>query len=228
MKANKKNNLPQLVRVHQPEENKYPPKGYYENKKNASLVPSYSLDSISKFIKDWKDDFIQRMRVESKSRKRNFNFRDAVDCISFIDKPFDKCLIEYVRYINKNPLKKNDYFKFVDSYFNGKELNLKYFRHDINKLKEYYSKIDKEQKRADKEGREPINFFSRSRWETYVLFMMLKVNGLYSNEFDSLFHIKETKSREYNPLTNLPSVMRQSLPFKIKEYDIKQANPTFI
>src|SRR5699024_11768466 len=72
--------------------------------------------------------------------------------------------------------------------------------------------------------------FSQSNWERYVLFMMLKFSGLYKSEYDSMFHVKNDNNgnREYNPLTNLPSVLRQSLPFKIKEYDIKQANPTFL
>lgn len=230
MTANeKKDSFPPLVRIYQPVENNYPPiDGYNPNKETTSLFANYSLKSVAQFVKEWKEDFIQRMRVQSKSKKRNFNFRDAADCTALIDRPFDKCLVEYVQFIDSDPLKGNDYFKFVNSYFNGKELNIKYFRHDVEKLKKYYSKVDKEQERAGKEERKPINIFNNRRWEAYVLFMMLKIKGLYSNQFDSLFNVKETKSREYNPLTNLPSVLRHVLPFEIKEYDIKQANPTFI
>src|SRR5699024_5463718 len=99
-----------------------------------------------------------------------------------------------------------------------------------NKLKKYYHKAKKERERATKEGKEPTNIFSQSNWERYVLFMMLKFSGLYKSEYDSMFHVKNDNNgnREYKPLTKLPRVLHQSLPYKIKEYDIKQANPSFI
>src|SRR5690625_4507634 len=149
------------------------------------------------------------MRQLSKSRKRNFNFHDAKGCTSFINDPFDKLMIHYIEYVNKNPLKENDYFKYVDSYFRGKKLDIKYFRHYVDKLEEYYSKVDKELEKAEKEDREPFKVFSRKGWERYVLFMMLKMEGLYSDRFDKMFHVKRKGSREYNPLTNMPSVLRQ-------------------
>src|SRR5690625_3579167 len=163
---------------------------YSQQNKVIPINGSYKTDSVPEFVNDWKEDFIQRMRKLSKSKKRNFNFHDATGCTSFIDNPLDKLLIEYVEYIGKNPLKRNDYFKYVDSYFKGKKLDIKYFRHDVKKLEEYYSKVDKERETADKQGRKRINVFSRTSWERYVLFMMLKMEGMYSDSFDAMFHVK--------------------------------------
>lgn len=198
--------------------------------KVVPLDGELTLNSVPEFLNDWEEGFTDRMYIASGSKSRSFDFEDAVKCTMLINKPFDKLLIEYMRYISLNPLRDNDYFKYVDSYFKGKELDIKYFRHDKTKLAEYYDKVNKEQERASKEGEEPRNIFSRSKWESYVLFMMLKLNGLYTKQYDEMFNVKEDDNgnREYNPLTNLPSVLRQSLPFMIKEYDIKQANPTFL
>lgn len=187
----------------------------------------YSLESHKAFLQDWETDFVQRMFEKSKSTRSNWSFRFAKECTSHFE-PRDKVLIEYHDFIKTNPLSKNDYFKYCDAYFKGEKLNIKYFRHDKEKLKEYYQKIDKERKKAKEENRKPRPLFSRLAWERYVLFMMLKLNGLYQSEYDELFHVKEKKYREYNPLTSLPSVLRSLLPMKVKEYDIKQANPTFI
>src|SRR5699024_5446944 len=110
----------------------------------------------------------------------------------------------------------------------GKKLDIKYFRHAVKKWEEYDATGDKERETADKQGRKRINVFSRTSWERYVLIMMLKMECMYSHSFDAMFHVKIKGSREYKPLTTMPSVLRQSLPFKIKEFDIKQANPTFL
>lgn len=188
------------------------------------IIPlkTYDLTDFEKFLSDWKRDFINRMRSESKSRKRNFTYYDAVTCTSFINNPLDKKLIEYFKYVMKKPLQKNDYFKYVNTYINtGKKLDEAYFRHDERKLHEYYEKIDRDKER-------PYKVFNETAWRKYVLFMMLKFSGLYSKNYDDMFNVKTVDHREYNPLTNLPSVFRSILPFKIKEYDISRAFPSFI
>lgn len=195
--------------------------------KIKSINADYSLNSIKEFIQDWEEDFIERMFYKSKTTRSNWDYRFAKKCTSYFE-PLDKLIIQYKDYIKSDPLNKNDYFKYCDAYFRGKKLDIKYFRHDVEKLNEYYKKIDEEFKTAKKENRKPIPKFSGQAWERCVLFMMLKLNGLYRSEYDKLFHVKEDKFREYNPLANLPSVFRAVLPMAVKECDIKQANPTFI
>ena len=128
-------------------------------------------------------------------------------------------MINYVQFIQSNPLKDNDYFKYVQAYRNNKELNIKYFRHDVSKLKRYYEKADK-----DKD----YNPFSYNNYKDYVLFMMLKLNGVYKKEYNKIFNVKTVEHREYTPLSKTPSVLRGTLPFKVKEFDIARAYPTFI
>jgi len=128
-------------------------------------------------------------------------------------------LIGFLEFLETQPLLNNDYFKYVNSYKKGKELNPKYFRHDSKKLREYYAKSDKDPQ---------YNPFGQSQYERYVLFMMLKFSDCYLSEYDGMFGVKIKESREYNPLTSIPSVLRSLLPFRIKEYDIVQAYPTFI
>ena len=189
-------------------------------------------NKVNEFIENWKADFIDRMHIASKSKSQRFRYRNAIEVSSKHETELDKVMIKYIAYFNtvtdkgkvefidKNPLLQNDYFKFVNSYKNGKKLNDKYFRHDKKKLEKYYSKID-----ADPKGYNP---FCEHQYKKYVLFMMLKFSEAYESEFDEVFNAGMTGSREYNPLTSIPSVLRQSLPFEIKEYDIAQAYPSFI
>lgn len=186
------------------------------------------IDSVQSFISSWIEDFTERMLVASKSKKRDFSFYDAKRCKNNVVSRLDKLLIAYLDYIRVNPLQQNDYFKYADSYFKGKKLNPKYFKHDLDRLQECYEKIDKNKLQAKKEGKKTFNFYSKSFWENYVLYMMLKLEGVYIQEFDSMFNVIKKNHREYNPLTNIPKLLRQTLPFYIKEYDIKQANPSFI
>lgn len=174
---------------------------------------------ISNFITNWKVDFTERIKTISKSRKQDFNFADALKRSRTSWSELDKTMVQYIEFINSNPLKNNDYYKYVNSYRQGKKLNEKYFRHDLNKLQRYYNKIDQNKK---------YNPFSQHQYEKYVLFMMLKLSGNYKPEYNNMFRVKIDKNREYNPLTSIPSVLRQNLPFEIKEYDIKQAYPSFI
>ncbi|MGO3183159.1 MAG: hypothetical protein ACTIJ9_10035 [Aequorivita sp.] len=174
---------------------------------------------VSDFVADWKATFTERIKDLSNSRKQDFTFADALKRCTTSRNELDKLMIEYLNFINSNPLRNNDYFKYVNSYKKGKKLNEKYFRHDINKLQEYYEKSDKDME---------YNPFNEYQYKKYVLFMMLKFSDLYLTEYDAMFNVKIDKSREYNPLTSIPSVLRQYLPFEIKEYDIAQAYPSFI
>ena len=123
------------------------------------------------FISIFKAEFTKRIQLEVKSRKEVFVYTDAVLKSIGRRTEFDSLMIDYLRFINSKPLQNNDYFKYLDSYVNGKELNLKYFKHDTKKLKAYYSKFDKNN------GFNPFNI---ERYNDYVLFMMLKIKKILS------------------------------------------------
>lgn len=167
---------------------------------------------------EWKKSFVKRIKNEAGSRKIDFNLFDAINKSANIRTPFDSCMIEYFNFRNSNPLSKNDYFKYLHAYTKGKELNIKFFRHDVAKLTAYYRK-------ADKKEYQPFNL---EAYKKYVLFMMLKLKGFYKNEYDEIFGVLRKEGREYNPLTSIPSVLRGELPIEVKEYDIKRAYPTLI
>ena len=186
--------------------------------------PKFDYQNVIDFIEDWKIEFAEKVKKEFKSKKQDFTYYEALKKSN--DKKgrskLDKAIIEYLSYIRKNPLNENDYFKYLNSYKNGKELDLKYFKHDKNLLYELYEKIDKNP---------DYNPFSLERWKAYVLFMLLKFNEVYEPEtMDKIFAVKLNKSREYNPLTSLTRPLRGMLPSSLNlvQYDIKRAYPTFI
>ncbi len=173
----------------------------------------------NKIASEWKKEFTERVRTTTGSTKTIFTYSDAVQRSSRFRTKLDEVLIQYFEFIDSNPLGGNDYFKYVQAYRKGKELDLKYFRHSVDKLKGYFAKVD-----ADKR----YNPFSLSSYQDYVLYMMLKLEGVYKDEYDKVFNVKVINHREYTPLSNIPSVFRGMLPFKVKEFDIARAYPTFI
>jgi hypothetical protein len=58
--------------------------------------------------------------------------------------------------------------------------------------------------------------------------MALKFSGEYTSDLDKPFGVHTVGSREYNPLTNIPSVLRSELPFEVMELDIYREFPTII
>jgi hypothetical protein len=172
---------------------------------------------------DWKAEFTERIRIACKSRKQEFNYFD-----SLIEKSYhtarDKCFIEASNFLGSNPLKNNDYAKYINCYVSvGRKLNLKFFRHDVAKLDKYYAKVDE----AIANG---INYnpFRTLAYSNYVVFIFLKLRGHYSAADDELFNVRAIDSRDYNPLTNIPSVLKGELPFKVKEYDMYRGLATMI
>ncbi|MDB0040613.1 hypothetical protein N9E81_00360 [Algibacter sp.] len=196
-----------------------------KKEKPATLMRDEPLESninqieVQNFVDDWTNEFIERIRTKTKSTKTVFSYHDAVNRSARLRTPFDTALILYRNYISVNTIMDNDYFKYLESFKNGKKLNLKYFRHSKSKLETYYKKVESNEKYN------PFNLFS---WREYVLFMILKLKGLYKKEYDNMFNVKVTEHREYNPLSKIPSVLRANLPFKVKEFDIVRAFPTFI
>lgn len=152
------------------------------------------MNSYKSIISDWETEFIARVKETVKSRKQEFTYLDAVNKSKLFRTAFDNCMIEYNRFIKSNPLSNNDYFKYVNSYSKGKELNLKYFKHDVNKLKDYYKKFD-----ANKENK--YTPFNLENYNRYVLFMMLKLKGFYKSEYDVLFNVIKTVAKLNNLYT---------------------------
>ncbi len=165
-----------------------------------------------------KDEVIKDVLNATNSKKAVFNYYDAV---KFSEKGTERTqtIVKAIKFLESNPLRNNDYFKFLNAYTTKEiKLNEKYFRHDLNRLHNYYKIADKKES----------NPFNKVNYESYVLFIFLKLFGHYNNTDDLLFNVKLLDNREYNPLTNIPSVLRGTLPFEVKEYDIKRAFPTFI
>jgi len=170
-------------------------------------------------VTDWIKEFTKNTKQSSGSRKMKFNFSDAVNYSEYTRSEFDSLMLDYLDFINHKPLMDNDYFKYVNSYINGKKLNAKYFRHDLKKLENYYKKLDKDNK---------YNPFTEANYNGYVLFMMLKLKGFYKSDYDKIFNVKTEHHRTYTPLSKIPSVLRGALPFNVKEFDISRCYPTFI
>ena len=186
-------------------------------------IDNHYAETKADLMGDWKDEFTRRIQLESKSRKESFSLYDACKNPKYHTKR-DKVFLSVVAFLDSNPLRNNDYAKFLTAYITtGKKLKPKYFRNNLNKLNEYYKKVDE----AKAKG-ETFNPFSIKAYEKYVLFMTLKLKGEYTSDLDEAFGVQNVKHREYNPLTNIPSVLRGELPFEVKEYDIKRAFPTFI
>lgn len=179
---------------------------------------------FTQFVNDWQNEFTDRIEQEIRSRKQVFTLKDAIDKSTTKNRrsSFDSVMISYSQYIEKNPLNKNDYYKYLNSYSNGKKLSDKYFKHDKGLLDELYKKIDENPK---------YNPFSLDSWQMYVLFMLLKFKGLYKpSTMDEVFNVKVKDNREYNPITKLSRPLRGMLPSSLKlvQWDISRAYPTFI
>lgn len=183
--------------------------------------------NIVNFLDNWRTDFIERIKLECNSKKQKFTFKDALerhDAKKISQR--DKSLILANKFLRTKPLNDNDYHKYVSHYSStGQRLNHDYFRHDLEKLEGYYKVSDKEFKALGKRS----NPFSKIGFESYVCYMVLKLKGGYNLKTDDeLFKVEIKDSREYNPLSKIPSVLRGVLPFTVKEYDIAKAFPTFI
>lgn len=178
------------------------------------------MNSYNTIVNDWQEQFTNEIKLASKSRKQTFTYLDALQKSKGLRTALDDCMISYKKFIKSNPLQNNDYYKFLKSYSKGIKLNEKYFKHNVKKLLEYYAKFD--------ENENKYCPFNKSQYEEFVLYMMLTLSGNYKQEHDEIFNITFKDSRESNPITRIPSVLRGELPFPVKEYDICRAFYTFI
>ena len=176
---------------------------------------------FERFTDEWKQDFKAKIKQATKSRKMVFSLTDAIERSEGNRTPLDNVFIEWFQFINSNPLRHNDYFKYLNSYKQGKRLDDNKFRHDLELLHELYKKTDENP---------DYNPFSEQAWQKYVLFMLIKFKDVYTPEMDEVFGVKTDENREYNPITNLSRPLRGMLPksLKLKEFDISRAYPTFI
>jgi len=177
---------------------------------------------VNQFFNDWKKPFVKRIKDETKSTKQVFTLKDAIVKSQDNRLDLDKVMIEWHDFISSDPLSQSDYYKYLLSYKKGKKLKDKFFKYDLLDLHKYCKRIDDD----------PQYFpFSRSNWESYVLFMLLKLNDLYEpDKMDKIFNVKTKDNREYNPLTTIAKPLRDLLPksLSLVEYDIRRAYPTFI
>src|SRR5690554_7754862 len=97
-------------------------------------------NQFTDFVANWQSEFINEVKRKSGSKKQVFKYEDAVRLSENYSNELDKLMIRYFDFVNSDPLKSNDYFKFVTSYQKGKRLNEKYVRNDIDKLHDYYAK----------------------------------------------------------------------------------------
>lgn len=175
--------------------------------------------SDNKTIDDLLNNALSELYTASKSRKTTqYTLKDSLKH-KHLGTKRTKVIIDTFNFLSKDPLKNNDYYKYLKAYSeNGIKLNTDYFKYDLSKLNDYYQKFDEKK----------WNIFNINKYNEYVLFMALKLQGCYIATDDEIFNISTAGNREYNPLANIPSVLRGELPFKVKEYDIKKAFPTFI
>ena len=182
---------------------------------SRKLAPKKSLE----YSKDWKKEFTNRIKKELKRTRRNYTYNLAVEDSDGLTNKLDNVMISYFEFLNTKPLENNDYFKYLHSMQNGKELDREYFKHDFERLDYYYNRLKKE----------PLySPFHEANYNSYVLFMMLKFGEVWAPDFDAMFNVKLNGHRESNPLCNIPRDLRGSIPLNLKQYDIVQAYPTFI
>lgn len=171
-------------------------------------------------LEQWKENYAKRISLTRTTGRKNVN--STINTMFHTKR--DECFILVDEFLSTNPLKNNDYVKYMSCYISeGKKLNPKFFRNDLYKLEEYYSKYDETKKNGIQ-----FNPFNWLNYKNYVVFMVLKLKGEYYETDDLLFNVQIIDYREYNPLTKIPSVLRGELPFDVKEYDIVRAFPSFI
>lgn len=192
------------------------------NTNSSNILVAENMSKYTEFINGWQTDFTSRIKQAVNSKKHVFTINDAIEKSEGRRTPLDNVFIEHFKYICSNPLRENDYFRYLNSYKNGKKLDEKYFKHDLELLHQLYKKVDENPSYTP---------FSKNNWEKYVLFMLLKFKGLYKpQQMDEVFNVKTKENREYNPISKLSRPLRGMLPpsLKLKEFDIYRAYPTFI
>lgn len=179
-------------------------------------------------IEMWEQDFQKKVKQEFRIKKANFTLDDALLKGGEMLTKRDESFIKVRDYLIENNPANNALIKYMTAYIDHDiKLNDKYYPYNIDELQTLYEKNTK----IDENGTrlKVHNRFNILSFRNYVIFMVLKLEGQYDVELDDeIFRVKSIDNREYNPLTKIPKQLRAFLPFRIKEYDIKSAFPTFI
>lgn len=174
-------------------------------------------------IHEWSLEFTKQIKRQSNSKKVNYTFSDALANKALHSKR-DECFIIAYTYLKENLPERNDFIKYLTAYIeDGIKLKQEYFKYDYERLNKYYNKVDEKKKNGDS-----YNPFNIKSYRNYVVFMVLKLHGIYELTDDELFRVSKKDNREFNPATNIPSVLRGFLPIRIKELDVKREFPTII
>ena len=89
---------------------------------------------IDLLIGRFKKEFANKIKTALKSTKRDFSYENAVDKCDFTQEVTDRdsVMIDFIGFIESNPLKDNDFWKYGQAYKNGTKLDEKYFRYDLD------------------------------------------------------------------------------------------------
>lgn len=183
----------------------------------------------------------------SKHRHTLKFIKGAFDCCNYTNyKPIVKENVEYNTLTNA-PLFTECWFVIQSAYFfnserfgghqfldyinyyvtTGKKLPIENYKHDREYLKLAYLRRDKKSNNESYQNKKEVEqeaIEHVKNWFYEVLLLM--VDEL--NRSREYFRIKEKDNREYNALVSTPRELRKELPFKVYEYDIKSAYPSFI
>ncbi|WP_289666002.1 hypothetical protein [Flavobacterium panacagri] len=194
------------------------------NQDNCESVNNATVD----IIEIWEKDFKEKVKRKFKITKAKFTIDDALLKGAEIISRRDESFLKARHYLTENNPENNALIKYMTAFIEyDTKLNEKYYPYDIDELNLLYEKNTKfDEKGARKKVYNRFNILS---YKNYVIFMVLKLDGQYDADLDDeIFRVTTSDNREYNPLTKIPKQLRAFLPFRIKEYDIKSAFPTFI
>ena len=180
-----------------------------------------TVDVLNKWILNVKD----RIASDTKGKKRRIALIKNEEIIEYdkFDKRDNAFLMAFTYLLKNNP-ERNDLIRYLSIYMkHNHELQQRFFKYDLVILEKYMCKA-----KEKKELKEYYNPFDVKMYRNYVVYMCLKLLGEYTDTDDIQFNVSTDDSREFNPLTKIASVLRGFLPFKIKEFDIKRAFPSFI
>jgi hypothetical protein len=136
---------------------------------------------------------------------------------------FNHCwlIIQSAWFFNSIYFGHHQHIDYVNHYINtGQKLPIEKYNFDQNYLQKKYEDID-----SKKKEKIPINGYTLvNQWYFGILFLICKELQLQTVHFN----INTIDNREYNPLPKTSRQLRPLAPFKIVEYDIKSAFPTFL
>jgi len=86
-----------------------------QNTNSSNILVAENMSKYMDFIQEWQTDFTSRIKQTTNSRKQVFTLQDAIEKSEGNRTPLDNVFIEHFKFINSNPLRNNDYFKYLIS-----------------------------------------------------------------------------------------------------------------